>query len=46
MSKIIDRQRAIELRQQDKTYNEIKRELSVSKSTLSSWLSEFPLTKD
>lgn len=46
MARIVDRQKAIDLRKQGKTYNEIKRELNISKSTLSGWLSEFPLTKD
>src|ERR1035437_5465266 len=46
MARIIDRQRAIDLRKKGKTYNEINRELNISKSTLSDWLSEFPLTED
>lgn len=38
------RQRAIELRKLGKTYSEIRRELKLSKSTLSDWLSKYPLT--
>lgn len=43
MSRIHERQKAIELRKQGKTYSEIKAELGISKSTLSEWLSKFPL---
>lgn len=45
MSRIIDRQKATELRKQGKTYSEIKRMLGISKSTLSNWLSDYPLSK-
>ena len=45
MTRIIDRQKAIELRKQGKTYNEIKKILGISKSTLSNWLSGYPLSK-
>lgn len=45
MARIIDRQKAIELRKQGKTYSEIKRILGISKSTLSNWLSDYPLSK-
>lgn len=45
MARIKDRQKAIELRRQGKTYSEIKEELDVSKSTLSDWLRNFPLTE-
>ena len=44
MARIKDRQLAIELRKQGKTYSEIRKELSISKSTLSDWLSNLPLT--
>ena len=40
------RQRAILLRKQGKTYSEIRRELRVAKSTLSDWLSKYPLTPE
>jgi DNA-binding transcriptional ArsR family regulator len=46
MARIIDRQKAIELRKQGKTYSEIRNELKVSKSTLSEWISKFPLTSE
>lgn len=45
MSRKVDRQKAIELRKQGKTYSEIKRKLGLSKSTLSNWLNNYPLTK-
>lgn len=38
------RQKSIELRLQGKTYSEIKKTLGLSKSTLSDWLSKYPLT--
>lgn len=44
MARILDRQKAIELRKRGKTYSEIKEKLDVSKSTLSNWLSKYPLT--
>jgi transposase-like protein len=37
------KQKAIELRLQQKSYNEIRDEIGVSKSTLSGWLMDFPL---
>ncbi|MCL5439198.1 MAG: helix-turn-helix domain-containing protein [Patescibacteria group bacterium] len=46
MTRIIDRQKAIRLRKQGKTYSEIKKELKISKSTLSDWLSNFYLTNE
>jgi len=45
MARIKDRQKAIELRKQGKTYSEIKRKLGIPKSTLSNWLSRYPLTE-
>jgi len=45
MTRFIDRQKAISLRKQGKTYGEIKRELQIPKSTLSEWLSKFPLSQ-
>lgn len=44
MAKILDRRKTIELRKLGKTYNEILQEVKVSKSTISSWLSSYPLT--
>lgn len=38
-------QRAIELRLQGKSYSQIKKELKVSKSSLSLWLRQYPLSK-
>lgn len=46
MSRIKDRQKAIELRKQGKTYSQIRKALDVSKSTLSDWLSEYQLTDE
>jgi len=46
MTRILDRQKAIKLRKQGKTYTEIRRELGIAKSTLSNWLSKHPLTKN
>lgn len=46
MSRIKDRQVAIDLRKQGKTYSEIRKELNISKSTLSDWLSKLPLTSE
>ena len=45
MARIIDRQKAIDLRKQGKTYGQIRQELGVSKSTLSDWLSKYPLSE-
>lgn len=45
MARTYDRQKAIELRKQGKTYSEIRGKLIVSKSTLSDWLSKYPLTE-
>lgn len=44
MARNQDRQKAIELRQLGKTYGEIRVELNISKSTLSGWLRNYPLT--
>ena len=46
MSRIKDRQKAIYLRKQGKTYSEIRGELKISKSTLSDWLSKLPLNSE
>ncbi len=44
MARIIDRQKAVELRKLGKTYSEIRNKLGLAKSTLSDWLSKYPLT--
>jgi transposase-like protein len=44
MAHLLLRQQAIKLREQGKTYSEIRRELKVAKSTLSDWLTNYPLT--
>ncbi len=46
MARVIDRQKAIELRKKGQTYSEIRHKLNISKSTLSDWLSKFPLTAE
>ncbi|TSD03712.1 MAG: Uncharacterized protein Athens071426_106 [Parcubacteria group bacterium Athens0714_26] len=43
MAKQEEKQTAIELRKQGKSYSQIKQALKVSKSTLSNWLKNFPL---
>lgn len=45
MARVIDRQKAIILRKKGKTYSQIKKTLGISKSTLSGWLSKYPLTE-
>jgi hypothetical protein len=40
------RDHAVALRLQGKSYNDIRRELGVSKSTLSLWLRDVPLTEE
>lgn len=45
MARIKERQKVIELRKKGKTYSEIKRILGIPKSTLSDWLTNFPLTE-
>jgi hypothetical protein len=45
MARVIDRQKAIDLRKQGKTYGQIKHELGITKSTLSDWLSKYPLSE-
>lgn len=43
MARIRDRQRALDLRKEGKSYSQIKSTIGVSKSTLSYWLRGFPL---
>lgn len=45
MARFHDRQKALSLRKQGKSYSQIKKILRVSKSTLSYWLREYPLSK-
>lgn len=45
MAKRLERQKAIGLRQQGMTYNEIYSRLNIAKSTLSDWLKKYPLTE-
>ncbi len=45
MARVLDRRRAIQLRQLGRSYSQIKKVLNVSKSTLSLWLREYPLSK-
>lgn len=45
MARVIDRQRATELRKQGKTYGQISKELGITKSTLSDWLGNYPLSE-
>lgn len=46
MSKILLREQAIKLRLEGNTFGQIKRELGVSKSTLSGWLKNLSLSED
>lgn len=45
MSNLALRERALALRKQNKSYSQIKIELGVAKSTLSTWLNKYPLPK-
>lgn len=45
MARIADKEKARSLRAQGKSYSEIKSSLDVSKSTLSGWLSDMPLSR-
>lgn len=46
MARIKDREKALQLRKQGKSYSQIKNATGISKSTLSNWLHEFPLSKE
>ena len=46
MSRIKDKSKAIELRRKGMSYSQIKAELGISKSTLSGWLQDMPLSED
>jgi transposase-like protein len=45
MARRVDHERAIALRKEGRSYSEIKEVLCISKSTLSNWLREYPLSK-
>jgi hypothetical protein len=44
MARTLDREKAVTLRKMGYSYTQIKEELNVSKSTLSGWLADIPLT--
>lgn len=46
MARFRDREKALALRKEGKSYSQIKKILNVSKSTLSNWLKEYPLSKE
>lgn len=46
MARLQDHQKALELRKQAMSYSQIKAVLKVSKSTLSVWLKDYPLSKE
>ena len=45
MARYKDREKALVLRKEGKSYSQIKKILKVSKSTLSVWLKDYPLSK-
>jgi transcriptional regulator with XRE-family HTH domain len=46
MSRLKDRERVLTLRKRGMSYSQIKKELNISKSTLSIWLRDYPLSKE
>ncbi|OGF21651.1 hypothetical protein A2316_01135 [Candidatus Falkowbacteria bacterium RIFOXYB2_FULL_38_15] len=46
MSRLIDREKALSLRKEGKSYSQIKSILKIPKSTLSGWLHDLPLTNE
>jgi hypothetical protein len=46
MTRILEKQKAIELRLAGYSYGQIKKELGLSKSTLSGWLTAYPLSDE
>ncbi|OGG14070.1 hypothetical protein A2773_07230 [Candidatus Gottesmanbacteria bacterium RIFCSPHIGHO2_01_FULL_39_10] len=46
MTRVKERQEAIKLRLKGLTYSDIRKHLNIAKSTLSDWLSKYPLTKE
>jgi len=43
MARFQDKEKALALRKQEMSYSQIKSILGISKSTLSSWLRDYPL---
>ena len=46
MSRRFDHEKALKLRREGKSYSQIKEVLGISKSTLSDWLRDYPLSKE
>ncbi|OGM89041.1 hypothetical protein A3J77_02065 [Candidatus Wolfebacteria bacterium RBG_13_41_7] len=46
MARVLDKQKAVELRLRGYSYSQIKSELKISKSTLSGWLKNYPLSEE
>jgi len=46
MARILDKQKVIKLRLEGCSYSQIKKELGISKSTLSNWLKNYPLSEE
>lgn len=46
MARVQDKQKALTLRKEGKSYSEIKTLLGISKSTLSGWLADYPLSSE
>lgn len=46
MARFTDKQKALDLRKQEMSYSQIKQRLGISKSTLSGWLKDYPLSKE
>ena len=46
MARFKDKEKALALRKQEMSYSQIKNILGVSKSTLSGWLKDYPLSKE
>jgi len=46
MARLKDREKALALRKQEMSYSQIKEKLGISKSTLSGWLKNYPLSKE
>ena len=46
MARFADREKACSLRAEGKRYSEIKEKLNISKSTLSGWLQDMPLSPE
>lgn len=46
MARLEDKQKAIKLRLKGYSYSQIKKELNISKSTLSGWLKNYPLSEE